>query len=271
MNSTGVAGDAGRHRRRTPRSAPCRPCRRRRGRERRRACRRSSTSTSSAAPRCWPPRPRTPMTMLAAIETKPAAGVIATRPTTAPMQAPIADGFRPRIQSMNDPRHHRRRRRGVGRGEGQHGGRFAASAEPALKPNQPNHSMPVPRMMNGMWAGTCASPAQVALPPAQHVGAGQRGQPRRHVHHGAAGEVEHAPLAQEPVRMPGPVRQRRVDEEREQRHEHQVGAEAHPLGKGARDQRRRDDRELQLEQREQQQRDRRRQPRIRRVSDAVGT
>ena len=42
-----------------------------------------------------------PMTMLSRMLTKPAAGVIATRPTTAPMQAPSADGLWPRIQSKN--------------------------------------------------------------------------------------------------------------------------------------------------------------------------
>ena len=35
----------------------------------------------------------------------------------------------------------------------------AASADPALKPNQPNHSMPVPRITNGMFAGVCVSAA----------------------------------------------------------------------------------------------------------------
>ena len=43
----------------------------------------------------------TPMTMLAAIDTYPAAGVMATSPTTAPMQAPTADAFRPRNHSKN--------------------------------------------------------------------------------------------------------------------------------------------------------------------------
>ena len=33
--------------------------------------------------------------------TKPAAGVIATNPTTAPMQKPSAEGFLPRIASKN--------------------------------------------------------------------------------------------------------------------------------------------------------------------------
>ena len=33
----------------------------------------------------------------------------------------------------------------------------ADSAEPALKPNHPNHNIPVPRMTNGMLAGVCGS------------------------------------------------------------------------------------------------------------------
>ena len=209
------------------------------------------------------------MTMLAAIDTKPAAGVIATRPTTAPMQAPIADGFLPRTQSMNI---HAiiaaaeavlvvaKARTAVGE---------AARAEPALKPNHPNHSMPVPRITKGMWAGTCVSPSRWLCRRPSTQRAGQGGQPRGHVDDRAAGEVEHAPLPEEALRVPGPVRQRRVDEEREQRHEDQVGAEPHALGKRAGDQRRRDDRELQLEEREQQHRNRRRQARIRRVADAA--
>jgi hypothetical protein len=40
--------------------------------------------------------------------------------------------------------------------------------------------------------------------------------PGRHVHDRAAREVEHAPAAQEAVGVPRPVRQRPVDDEREQ-------------------------------------------------------
>src|SRR5215813_10156866 len=43
----------------------------------------------------------TPMMMLWRTETNPAAGVMATRPTTAPTQAPTADGLLPRITSKN--------------------------------------------------------------------------------------------------------------------------------------------------------------------------
>src|SRR5205807_8888933 len=87
------------------------------------------------------------------------AGVIATRPTTAPTHAPSADGLWPRIPSKKI-----------------HASAAAAdavlvvanaiaacpdadSAEPALKPNQPNHSIPVPSITKGMFAGVCASPA----------------------------------------------------------------------------------------------------------------
>ena len=105
---------------------------------------------------------------------------------------------------------------------------LAASADPALKPNHPNHSMPVPRMTNGMCAGTWALAGEMALPAAEDERAGQRGQPRRHVHDGAAGEIEHAPLPEEAVGVPRPMRQRRVDEEREQRDEQQVGARSEP-------------------------------------------
>src|SRR5205823_8057157 len=87
-----------------------------------------------------------PMKMLAPMLTKPAAGVIATRPTTAPTQAPRADGFCPRIPSKN-----------IHASAADADAVFvvanaiaacpdAESADPALKPNQPNHSMPVPRI-----------------------------------------------------------------------------------------------------------------------------
>ena len=96
----------------------------------------------------------------------------------------------------------------------------------------------------------------------------QRREARGHVHDRAAGEVEHAPLPQEALRMPRPMRQRAVDEDAEQADEHQIGREAHALGKRAGDQRRRDDGELQLKHREEDERDRRRQIGMRRAADA---
>ena len=76
-----------------------------------------------------------PIVMLWATVTNPAAGVIATRPTTAPTGT-RADGFLPRNQSKKDPAEHAGQG-GVGRGEGR---RRAVGLHPlpALKPNQPN-------------------------------------------------------------------------------------------------------------------------------------
>ncbi len=99
--------------------------------------------------------------------------------------------------------------------------------------------------------------------------AGERRKAGRHVHDGAAGKVEHAPLVQEAVRVPRPVRERGIDEDREQAHEEHIARESHPLGERAGDQRRRNDRELQLEQREEDERNRGRQCRVRIGADML--
>ncbi len=67
------------------------------------------------------------------------------------------------------------------------------------------------------------------------------------VHHGAAGEVQHAPVPhQAAVAAPHHVRGRRVDDGEPQRHEPQHGRELHAFGKRADDERRRDDGERHL-------------------------
>src|SRR5215831_2407869 len=85
--------------------------------------------------------------------TKPAAGVIATRPTTAPMQKPITEGFFPRNTSKNihDNPADAAAVLVVANAETAKG--LAAPAEPALKPNQPNHNSPVPIRTYGILAG----------------------------------------------------------------------------------------------------------------------
>src|SRR5215468_10975950 len=85
--------------------------------------------------------------------TKPAAGVIATRPTTAPMQKPITEGFFPRKTSKNihDKPAEAAAVFVVANAETDRA--LAAPAEPALKPNQPNQSKPVPIRTYGMFAG----------------------------------------------------------------------------------------------------------------------
>ena len=77
---------------------------------------------------------------------------------------------------------------------------------------------------------------QVALATAQEYRAGQGRQPGRHVHDRAAGKVLHTPLEEDSLGMPGPVRQRTVNEQAEQDHEQKIGREPHPLGERSGDQ-----------------------------------
>src|SRR4051794_34781764 len=86
---------------------------------------------------------------------KPAAGVTATRPTTAPTQAPIAVGLRPRNQSKASHPSIAAADAVLVVANARVAVAFAASAEPALNPNQPNHSIPVPSITNGRFAGAC--------------------------------------------------------------------------------------------------------------------
>ena len=144
---------------------------------------------------------------------------------------------------------------------------FAATADPALKPNQPNHRRPAPRTVIGTSCGSMRSPLTTRRPisratiRARHAGAD--------VDDGAAGEVERAELEQPAVDRPDPVGQRRVDEDRPQDREEDEGAEPLALGEGAGDERRRDRREHQLERREQHERHGRRVGRRRLEADVV--
>ncbi len=90
---------------------------------------------------------------------------------------------------------------------------------------------------------------RIAAPLAHHQSRDQTGHAGIDVHHGATGEVEHA-LAAQPAATPDPVADRRVNQRHPQHHEPQHRGKLHALGKGADDQRRRDDREGQLEHRE---------------------
>jgi hypothetical protein len=89
---------------------------------------------------------------------------------------------------------------------------------------------------------------RVAATLAEHDGCDQTGDTGIDVHHGATGEIEHAPVPhQAAVAAPHHVCDRRIDEGEPERHEHQHGREFHALGESADDQGRRDDREGQLE------------------------
>src|SRR4051794_8582564 len=97
------------------------------------------------------------MMMLSRTVTKPAAGVIATSPTTAPMHAPRAEGLLPRSQSKNIQPSIAEAEAVLVVANAIVAEPLAPTAEPALKPNQPNQSIPVPRSTNGTLAGVWAS------------------------------------------------------------------------------------------------------------------
>src|SRR5262249_11246032 len=98
-----------------------------------------------------------PITMLWRTETNPAAGVMATRPTTAPTQAPTAGGLLPGIMSKTIQDSTAEAEGVLVVAKASAAESLAASAEPALKPNQPNQSRPVPSSTNGTLAGVCGS------------------------------------------------------------------------------------------------------------------
>ena len=77
---------------------------------------------------------------------KPAAGVTATKPTTAPIQAPNADGFLPHNISKNIHDMAAAADAVVVVAKAVAANSPDDNAEPALKPNQPNQSKPVPNI-----------------------------------------------------------------------------------------------------------------------------
>src|SRR5690349_11857843 len=86
----------------------------------------------------------TPTKILCGTATKPAAGVMATRPTTAPIQKPRTDGFLPFSTSKNIHDKPAAAAAVLVVAKADTESWLALNAEPALKPNQPNHSKPVP-------------------------------------------------------------------------------------------------------------------------------
>src|SRR5580704_8643644 len=99
---------------------------------------------SEVAPQKQPTPAATPMTMAPPGRTKPDAGVIATRPATAPEAAPSTDGLPLAIHSANiQPRAAAAVAICV-TVIAMPARPLAATAEPALKPNQPTHSSEAP-------------------------------------------------------------------------------------------------------------------------------
>jgi len=80
------------------------------------------------------------------ILTKPAAGVIATKPTTAPIQAPIAEGFLPLTASNITQVKAAAADAVVVVANAATANELADKADPALNPSQPNQSNAVPKM-----------------------------------------------------------------------------------------------------------------------------
>src|SRR5687768_12015904 len=95
----------------------------------------------------------TPIVILCGIATKPAAGVIATRPTTAPIQNPSTEGFFPFSTSKNIQDKPAAAAAVLVVANADTARPLAANAEPPLKPNQPNQSKPVPIRTYGILAG----------------------------------------------------------------------------------------------------------------------
>src|SRR5688500_6454355 len=87
-----------------------------------------------------------PMSTAAPMETKPAAGVIPTKPTTAPIQAPKAEIFFPLTPSKNIQVSIATAEAALVFIKARVAVALAASEEPALNPNQPNHKRPVPKI-----------------------------------------------------------------------------------------------------------------------------
>ena len=139
----------------------------------------------------------------------------------------------------------------------------AASSEPALKPNQPNHSRPAPRSTNGGLCGNRDALLEAdAL--AEHERQGEGRGTGVDVDRGSTGEVDRAeaepllhavgdPAAVGEAAVLGeaevedPARDREVDDRRPERGEDHPRAELGAVGDGAGDERDGDDRERRLE------------------------
>ncbi|MNT37685.1 hypothetical protein D3C72_1738320 [compost metagenome] len=125
-----------------------------------------NTSNASSAPsmRLRPPTPHRqtrpasrPITIEPIGPTKPAAGVTATRPATAPDAAPSIEAL---PLCRLSPRIHDSAAAAVASTvftKARPAAALAAPAEPALKPNQPTHSSEAPTMVSVSECGVKAS------------------------------------------------------------------------------------------------------------------
>src|SRR5690349_8094958 len=108
---------------------------------------------------------RTPMMTAPVAVTKPAQGVITTRPPTAPEQKPSTEGLPREIHSAAGQAVQATAVAMVVVVKACEETASAATALPALKPYQPTHSMPVPIMVSTMLCGAKFSlPKPLRLP-----------------------------------------------------------------------------------------------------------
>src|ERR671919_983263 len=92
--------------------------------------------------------------------TYPAAGVMPTRPTTAPVAAPTAVTFPVRTKSRIAHVNTAAAGAVLVLVNARAATPLAPSAEPALNPNQPNQSSPAPSSTNGTLCGTSGARRQ---------------------------------------------------------------------------------------------------------------
>ena len=90
-----------------------------------------------------------PITIAAHGSTKPAAGVMATRPATKPVHAPTSVGLPTRIRSTSIHDNMPAAEATIVLSNARAATPSAANCEPALKPNQPNHKSVAPKTTNG--------------------------------------------------------------------------------------------------------------------------
>src|SRR6266568_4315643 len=95
----------------------------------------------------------TPIASAAGGVTKPAAGVMPTRPTTAPVAAPTAVILPVRVESSSAHVSTAAAAAVFVLTNASAARPFAASADPALNPNHPNHSRPAPIKTSGTLCG----------------------------------------------------------------------------------------------------------------------
>ena len=186
-----------------------------------------------------------PIAIGASPPTKPAHGVIATRPATAPDAAPSVVAWPDFSRSTISQRDHRRRRRDERVEEGLRGHEVGGERRTRVEaePTEPQDAGTQQRERQGVRWHRVLRPA-ASLPEQDHQR--ERTGSRVDVDDRATGEVERAAV-REPAATEDPVRNRQVHEDRPQREEADPRRPAHAIRDRSGDERGRDHRERELE------------------------